>query len=905
MRAPFNIHKFIFEKSAIVLIFLSLLIISCEDKKIDFNTQVRPILNKSCISCHGGVKQSGGFGLVFREYAVGKTKNGNFGIVPGNPAKSEMIARINHQSPELRMPLDRDPLTEREIDILTKWIEQGAEWKNHWAYIKPKIPEIPETQLDWGENEIDKFILKKIEEHNLVPSEEADKYDLIRRVFLDITGLPPSADQIKNFVNDNSEDSFEKVVDELLKSANYGEHWASMWLDLARYADSKGYEKDSKRIIWKYRDWVIKAFNEDMPFDEFTVTQLAGDLLPNPSMGQLIATGFHRNTLNNDEGGTDNEEYRVSTVIDRVNTTWEVWQSTTMGCVQCHSHPYDPIRQAEYYKSFAFFNNTSDWDVPEEHPLLRELNEEDQVKLEEIKDWINKRSSPEESKNWEKFLLVGEPKIRAEDFDKVENVVHYNRAGQDHMEIYDGSKILVKDVKLKGVDRIYFNFKQGDHEGKLTISTDSLQENVVGESPLEKTKGFFNLPVLLDTELESSDLYFSFKGESDNYKCFIDGFLLGNELPGAKDQEYSKTYDKIGEVLNASAKNTTPIMIEKPMNFFRTTNVFDRGNWMVKKEEVSAGIPKLLNPEGKEFNNRLDMARWLVSHDNPLTARVIVNRFWAKFFGKGLVQTVEDFGALGEYPTHPELLDWLAIKTSTDWGWSIKTMMKNIVMSDTYKQTSKVSELVMQKDPDNIYLARSPRVRLTAEQVRDQALAVAGLLSDKMYGPSVMPFQPEGVWSVVYSGEEWKLSEGEDAYRRGLYTYLRRSSPYPSMITFDASEREVCLSRRINTNTPLQALVTLNDPVYMEAARKLATEIMKVDGDKKTKVEAAYSRVMGKKLEPEKSNALLKLLTDAEEYYMVNKEEAYEMAKSENIELATLTVMANALMNMDEFIVKN
>jgi hypothetical protein len=905
MRKPLNFLKhYSFFPSLLMGIVLTFTL-SCNQEKIDFNTQVRPILNESCISCHGGVKQSGGFGLVFREYAVGETKNGNFGIVPGRPDKSEMIARINHSSPELRMPLDRDPLTEEEVNILTKWIEQGAEWEDHWAYLPPEIPKIPETKSDWGTNELDKFILKKVEDNGLVPSKEANKYDLIRRLYLDLTGLPPSLEDIKTFVNDNSEEAYSKVVEKLLDSPNYGEHWASMWLDLARYADSKGYEADRERTIWKYRDWVIKAFNDDMPFDQFTIEQLAGDLLPDPSIDQLVATAFHRNTLNNGEGGTDNEEFRVSSVIDRVNTTWEVWQSTTMGCVQCHSHPYDPIRHAEYYSSFAFFNNTSDWDVPTEHPLLKELKEEDQSKLDEIKSWIEKRSSPTETNKWEKLLLVGEPKIRPEDFDEVENIKHINQSGWDYMELFNNSHIKIKDVKLGSVDRLYFNYRQnGKFEATLLIKKDSLNGAVIGTANLVKTKGFTNLPVKISTESEVLDLFFQIESEAEDYTCAIDGFLIGKELPGERDDEYEIMYSKVDSILNAKPKSTTPIMVEKSPDFKRQTTVFERGNWLVKGDSVEVGIPQMFDPKG-EFENRMDMANWLVSKDNPLTARVMVNRFWAKIFGKGIIGTTEDFGTLGDFPTHPELLDWLALKFSGEWNWSMKRLLKSIVMSATYRQSSKTSEDTMEKDPNNLLLARSPRVRLTAEQVRDQALSVAGLLSDKMYGPSVMPFQPEGVWSVVYSGEEWKTSEGEDAYRRGLYTYLRRSSPYPSLITFDASEREVCLSRRINTNTPLQALVTLNDPVYMEAARNLAIQLLDVGGDKKAKVEEAYNIVMGKPAEPNKAKALLKLLTETEKYYRDNKEEAHEMAKSENLELATLTVMANALMNMDEFIVKN
>ncbi|MDN5213407.1 DUF1553 domain-containing protein [Fulvivirgaceae bacterium BMA12] len=892
--------------SFLVIVVLLLLTTSCQEKKIDFNADVRPILNKNCISCHGGVKQSGGFGLIFRENALGETKNGKIGIVPGHPEKSEMIARINHKNPEMRMPQERDPLKQEEIDILTKWIEQGAEWKEHWAYLAPEEPEIPEDNTGWGTNEIDNFILQKLEENDLSPSGEADKHDLVRRIYLDLTGLPPSTQQVADFVNDTSENAYENLVDELLQSQKYGEHWASMWLDLARYADSKGYEKDGTRNIWKYRDWVIKAFNDDKPFDQFTIEQLAGDLLPNPTVDQLVATAFHRNTLNNDEGGTDNEEYRVSSVIDRVNTTWEVWQSTTISCVQCHSHPYDPILQEEYFSSFAFFNNTADWDINSEEPLLKELHEVDQDKLDKIKNWIADRSGAPVSNKWERFVLTGEPKLRPEDFDAVENVVHQNRSGQDYMRVFKGAYINIQDVVLKDVDRIYFEYRQRTKsKGTLTIRTDSLTGPVIGKASLAETGSFKTIPIPLTTTAEIANLYFEFQSGAENYSCDIDGFLLGQKLPGEKDREYEDMYAEIDEILNAPYKHSTPVMVEKPEDHSRQTNVFIRGNWMVKGDPVSAGIPKLFDGGDLAFRNRLDMANWLVSKENPLSGRVIVNRFWAKIFGRGIVATVEDFGTLGDYPSHPALLDWLALRFTGEWKWSTKKLLKAIVMSSTYRQTSRVAKEAEEKDPDNRWLSKAPRVRLSAEQIRDQALAVSGLLSEKMYGPSVKPYQPEGIWTIPYSSEKWITSEGEDAYRRGLYTYLRRSSPYPSFVTFDASQRELCLSRRINTNTPLQALVTLNDPVYLEAARSLAGQIIQVAGGKKEKVETAYQRAMGKMPTTEKAEILIKLLDDTETYYQEHQEEAFELAKSENLELASLTVMANALMNMDEFIVKN
>ena len=899
-----NIRRFWLNGGVLISTLLTLW--SCRDQPVNFNTAVRPILNKNCVSCHGGVKQSGGFGLIFRENALAKTANGKFGIVPGEVNKSEMIARITHKDPEMRMPLGRDALKPEEIKILTQWIEQGATWEEHWAYQSPKKPIVPVSDNDWSKNEIDVFVTEKLKEQELIPGAPANPYDLVRRVYLDLIGLPPSPEQVATFASNASDDAYEEMVDALLASPNFGEHWASMWLDLARYADTKGYEADARREIWKYRDWVINAFNADMPFDQFTIEQLAGDLLPDPTPEQLIATAFHRNTLNNGEGGTDNEEYRISAVIDRVNTTWEVWQSTTMSCVQCHSHPYDPIRQKEYYASFAFFNQTSDWDVPSEFPLYREFKEEDEAQINELKNWIQNLSTVTESNRWERFVRIAEPKLRAEDFDEVQNITHYNRAGQDHMIINGSSAIKIENVLLENVDRIYVRYRQGEEKkAKLNIRLDDRNGQVIGQLNLHKTSWFEQLPIRIKTDRKNADLYFEFISSDESYGAVLDGFLVASKLPGTDESTAKRYYATIDHLLNTAPDHTIPIMVEKPVAHNRVTRIFDRGNWLTPGDTVTAGVPALMDSKGTNFETRLDFAQWLVSDENSLTGRVIVNRYWSKLFGKGIVGSIEDFGTLGDAPSHPRLLDWLAVSFTKDLDWSVKQLVKIMVMSATYRQSSVTTAEAQAKDPDNQWLSRSPRVRLTAEQLRDQALAVSGLLSDKMYGPSVMPKQPEGIWNIVYSNDQWETSEGEDAYRRGLYTFMRRSSPYPSFISFDASEREVCLSQRINTNTPLQALVTLNDPVYVEAARNLAKNVMGIDGDKKIKAEAAYQLVMGKSPKAEKSAILVKLLEDTEAYYADHEEEAFELSKSASIELATLTVLANALMNTDEFIVKN
>ncbi|MEQ9217172.1 MAG: PSD1 and planctomycete cytochrome C domain-containing protein [Cyclobacteriaceae bacterium] len=883
-------------------VLLLLMMTSCSSRKIDFNTEVRPIFNNKCISCHGGVKQSGGFGLVFRENALAKTTNDKYAIVPGKPEKSELIARIKHHDPEMRMPLDAEPLKEEEIKILTEWIEQGAEWEEHWAYLLPEEPEIPQIDHDWGVNPVDKFTLEKMLENDLAPSAEANKYDLIRRVSLDLTGLPPTLEEVDQFVNDQTENSYEKLVDRLLASPQFGEHWATMWLDLARYADSRGYEKDSFRSIWMFRDWVVRAFNEDKPFDEFTVEQLAGDLLPDPTIDQLVATGFHRNTLNNDEGGTFNEEYRIAQVIDRVNTTWEVWQASTMGCVQCHSHPYDPIKMKDFYRSMAFFNNTADWDVGTEFPVLKDLKEEDELKLVQLKDWIATYGSPDLAEEVKHKILTGTPRIIHEDYTDTTGAVHQNRGDQDFMEVFDGSSISVSDFDLTGKGYLVFFFRQRDETGKVVVTANGKE---IGREDLERSGSFTQMVIDLEPYKGVAELTLHFSSDHENYRTYTDGFFLVDELPGKGEAGYEERVAELKALFQADPENTTLIMQDKPDRFQRVTRVFHRGSWQEQEEAVEPAVPASLRDDSTQLKNRLDLAKWLVSDENPLTARVMVNRFWSKLFGVGIVETVEDFGTIGANPTHPELLDWLALRFSDDYKWSMKKLVKTIVMSATYRQTSVVSELAKANDPNNVWLSFSPRTRLSAEQLRDQTLAVTGLLSDKMYGPSVMPYQPEGIWNVVYSGNKWVVSDGEDAYRRGLYTFLRRSAAYPSFITFDASSRDVCVSRRINTNTPLQALTTLNDPAYVEAATHLAKEITQLEVDDEKKLKLAYQRVMCKPPSSEKLNLLKTLYKEMHVQYTNDRAAAVELVGEPDAKKAAMVIVANTLLNMDEFIVKS
>jgi hypothetical protein len=900
-----------------VLVFSSCcLLLACQQKKIDFSTEVKPILNKRCISCHGGVKQNGGFSVLFRQEALDTTESGKYAIIPGDPSHSEMIRRLTLKDPEERMPYKEEPLSMSEIEILTKWIEEGAKWGDHWAYVAPKPVKVPvsknllsgfgSSDEAWAKNEIDYFILKKLKEENLKPSTEADKATLVRRVYLDLIGIPPTPEQARAFMDDVDSTAYEKMVDKLLASPHFGEKWASWWLDLARYSDTKGYERDVSRNIWRYRDWVIKAFNADKSFDQFTIEQLAGDMLSNPTDDQLIATAFHRNTMNNDEGGTEDEEFRVAALIDRVSTTWEVWQSTTMGCVQCHSHPYDPFRHDEYYKSMAFFNNVRDEDTEGEHPNLRTYQEDDQQKLETIKKWVKEHGDDKKEFEVNRFLKTLEPKYHPHDFDQF---INGELIDTKWLGIRSGGSARLKQIRMNGKTSLIINYWAGKDGGSIEIRRDKLTGELVGKTTLRKTEGRKAIVIPLAPLSGKHDLYFVFSNnhlKPDESVCGIEWFAFREDLPGQSDPRFHNVQNSLLQLLNAKVDNT-PVTIENNEDQKRQTYVFERGNWLVKGKFVNPVTPRSLNPFSADLpHNRLGFAKWLMQKENPLTARTLVNRLWEQIFGYGIVETLEDFGTQGAQPSHPELLDWLALRGMNDHQWSIKRILKEIVMSATYRQDSRVTPELLKKDQSNRWLARGPRVRLSAEQVRDQALAVGGLLSKKMYGKSVMPYQPDGVWQSVWNGEYWKKSEGEDQYRRGVYTFIKRTSPYPSMMTFDGSSREVCLSRRIRTNTPLQALVTLNDPVYTDAAVHFAKRIMEKRTSAKDRIKTGYGLLTFKEISKTKLDILNNLYEDALHDYQTNEEKSDQLTqmKGSSPELAAMTVVASALLNLDEVLTK-
>jgi hypothetical protein len=898
------------------LVALAMITSACSESRIDFSTEVKPILNKHCISCHGGVKRNGGFSLLFRTEALDTTESGKPVIIPGDAKHSEMIRRLTATDPEVRMPYKEEPLSKEQIEILTQWIDEGAQWGDHWAYVAPTEVEVPMSKTllsgffseqEWPKNEIDYFILDKLKKENLSPAAVTEKSTLLRRAYLDIIGLPPTPEQAGKFLEDESPQAYENLVDELLASPHYGEKWASWWLDLARYSDTKGYERDVGRNIWRYRDWVIKAFNNDMPFDQFTIEQLAGDMLPNPTDDQLIATAFHRNTMNNDEGGTEDEEFRVAALIDRNSTTWEVWQSTTMACVQCHTHPYDPFVHDEYYKSMAFFNNTRDEDTHGEHPNLRSYSEGNQKEMESIRKWVLDKEGREKALEVTRFLKTLEPKYHPHDFDQFTNS---ELIDTKWLGVRPGGSARLKQINLTAKNYLLINYSADIEGTTMEIRADQLNGQRVASVRLQKTtSGRKVLRIPLKAMSGKHDLYFTLRNaiaKSDQTLCNIEWFAFRDELPGKGTSGFPEIDRSFITLLQLPVDNT-PVMIENNEEQHRDTYIFERGNWLVKGNTVSPDVPHSLNPFLKDApRNRLGFAHWLMDQENPLTARTLVNRIWEQLFGYGIVETLEDFGTQGALPSHPELLDWLSLKMMNDYQWSMKKLIKKIVMSATYQQDSRVTPELLEKDASNRWLARGPRVRLSAEQVRDQTLAVSGLLSKKMYGKSVMPFQPEGIWSSVWSGEYWKNSEGEDQFRRSVYTYAKRTSPYPSMMIFDGASREVCVSRRIRTNTPLQALVTLNDSSYVVAARSFAKKMTEKAKTPKEQIRSGYQLLLIRDIPESKLNVLASLYDDALKNYLKDQKSASALMadKEATPQLAALTIVAQALLNLDEVITK-
>lgn len=967
-------------------------------KTVDYNDHIRPILNQNCLACHGGVKKSGGISYLFPEEALAQGKSGEYAIIPGDPDASEMLYRITTDDEvDLMPPSDHhDRLTDHEVALIERWIEQGAKFSDHWAFLPLEKPEVPE--IDAAETPIDAYILKGLKERGIKPTPLADRYTQLRRLSLDLTGVPPTPEEISDFIADESPDAYAKQVDRLLASPLYGERWAAMWLDIARYSDTKGYEKDSSRDVWLYRDWLIDAFNRDLPYDQFLTEQLAGDLLPNATRDQIVATAFHRNTMNNTEGGTNDEEFRVAAVMDRVNTTFESLLGVTMNCVQCHSHPYDPIRMEEFYEVYAIFNNSADADRNNDFPILKtfgresadehaKLHSDFRLTLESIREsWGSDPKHAENVKAWKAevraayedswrplkdaevegsagtaFQVDGKGVWTAETQPEISESISLTLAeAKEARKIYairlellplegeeagkytyaDSGKAVISSLWVErfrdGTGKKFpptrFDSNAGEAGYEAQIIRDS--RNIISawkataESGNPWAVGTYNTPLELEpgdqVRLRISHAYpgareevtarfrilvceedrFPFRRHLDDAALAMalpelrvpqDVFYEPREISLLRSGAFSHPLGKQLLSQHGALKKleTTPVVVMQELEekYRRDSHVFVGGNWMIHGDKVEPGAPASIAPWKDEFlPNRLGLAQWMTSRENALTARVAVNRFWEQLFGEGLVITVEDLGTMGAKPEYRELLDWLALDFKTHRGWSMKGLLKDIVMSDAYRRSSEVTPELLAADRANHYLSRGPRFRLSAETIRDQALLASGLLSDKMHGPPVMPFQPEGIWNSVYNKQQWETSKGDDQYRRAVYTYWKRSSPYPSMLAFDATAREVCSPRRIRTNTPLQALVTLNDPVYVEAATALAKLMEEQPGELEKKLNHGFLRVLSRPA----SDTDLDMLRSA-----------YQDALSESDETLALTFVARILLNLDEALTKS
>lgn len=825
------------------------------DRPVDFAREVLPLLTSRCGHCHGEQTQEGRLRLDARALFFRGGLSGPV-IVPGDSGHSLLIRRMAGLDGQRRMPLDEAPLTREQIALLRAWIDRGAEWppgagspatalKAHWAYESPRAaPPPPVRRVAWRENAIDAFVLARLEAEGIAPSPPLDRPRLLRRLALDLTGLPPTPEEVAAFAADRAPDAYERAVDRLLASPRYGERWAAPWLDLARYADSNGFQRDGFRTSWPYRDWVIDALNADLPFDQFTIEQLAGDLLPDPTLAQRIATGFHRCTTVNVEAGTDEEENRVQQVLDRVNVTATVWLGTTLECCQCHHHKYDPFTQRDYYQLFAFFNNT-----PKE---------------------TYQRTAGSAALDFggpEMPLPISQPLA-----ERRQQLLAQKQVLQQQLAAH-----LARPLDAAALDAALANL--------APPSQPPLPANVRRILALEPARRTAAQVAVLKKHILRQQPEVQ---ELERQIARLDQELAGLEPPKA--------------------------LVMQELDAPRRTAIFLRGDFLSPGEEVHPDTPACLPPmEAAWPRNRLGLARWLVAPTNPLTPRVQANRAWAQFFGRGLVATLEDFGTQGEPPSHPALLDWLAVELR-DRGWSMKRLHRRIVESATYRQASALRPELAARDPENRLLARGPRQRLPAETIRDQALAVSGLLSSKMGGPPVYPPQPEGLWRITgLVDNTYRTSQGEDRYRRAVYTIWRRSAPYPSLVAFDAPDRAACTVRRPHSNTPLQALVLLNDPVFVELAAALADRVLReAPADERARCRWAVQLVLSRPPKDAELAELTRLLARSRARYAGDEPAALAVVASHvwtcaqlpPAERAAWFEVAQVLLNLDETISK-
>lgn len=1017
---------------------------------IDFGRDIRPILSDNCFTCHGPDKdkRKAGLRLDTKEDAFKKLDSGDYAIVPGKPDQSRVLAVV-------MLPADDDDhmpptktgkkLSGAQVDLLRRWITQDAKWAEHWSYVAPERPAFPAVKnKKWARNDVDRFILAALEKNGLKPNAEADRYTLIRRLSLDLIGLPPTVQEVDDFIADKSPNAYEKVVERLLASPHFGERLALAWLDQARYADTSGYHFDGFRQMHLWRDWVIKAFNDNKPFDQFTIEQLAGDLLPDATIEQKIASGFHRNVMTNDEGGADPDEYLAKYVVDRVSTTAQVWLGTTVGCAECHDHKYDPISIREFYQFYAFFHS-----VPEKGldgtrvrnpaPVLKVPSPDQGSRLIRLLDLIPKAEKtladregelPKAQEVWEKELQkqeITEPKLEGlvknvafDDADSAATNRVPGKIGQalalrggtnefpdlgqavsfentnafsygawvklhgktgavfSKMEEgpgYRGFDLLINDTKaevhlvnkfpdnaIKVVTKdalptnawlhLMVTYDGSNKAGGLRIFVDGKSRPL--DTPTDKLSASIRTeaPLLIGTRIKA----FPFTGLIDDVRFYNRrlksdevaklaqhaNLLLAKIPPDQRTEEQKsalKDYFRQNAATNfitaqerlaklrkdkddlMAAIPDTMVMdeLEKP----RDTFIFTRGNFQSKGEKVYPGTPAVWPPLPQDQpTNRLALARWLVATNQPLTARVTVNRYWGMLFGTGLVKTANDFGSQGERPSHPELLDWLAsefmqgsaIDSSEPkpHAWDVKHLLRLLVTSATYRQSAVVTKEKLERDPYNRLLTRGPRVRLDAELVRDNALAISGLLNAKIGGPSVKPYQPPGIWDGT--DHKYEQSKGADLYRRGMYVFWKRAAHYPSFQTFDAPSRETCTVQRPRTSTPLQSLVVMNDPVYVEAARAFATRILQQRGlSLDEQLAFAFRVALARPPEKKELAVLEKTYREQKANFAQDKKAAEDLlAVGESprpkdidaVELAAMTGVANVLLNLNETITR-
>jgi mono/diheme cytochrome c family protein len=823
---------------------------------VDYNREIKPILAARCYGCHGAKKQRSGLRL---DTAKAAREGSNAGpvIVPGKSAESRLIHAVTGTHDAPAMPPKGPRVSSKEVALLRRWIDEGAkapgnevgqviqEKNRHWAFHPIQRPSLPAVKdARWVRNDIDRFILARLEKEGLTHSPEADRRTLIRRVYLDLVGLPPTPDEVTAFLADNRPGAYERVVNRLLASPHYGERWGRHWLDLARYADSHGFTIDGARTIWPYRDWVIHAINADKPFDQFVIEQLAGDLLPGSTREQKVATGFQRNTLFNQEGGIDQEQFRVEFVVDRVSTTGSVFLGLTIGCAQCHDHKFDPIKQSEFYQFFAFYNSCDE-------PTLELPTLEQEKKRKEIL-------------------------ARVADLDRMRKIVDTtSKAGFALWE--KGLSQLDKDLLDPEIQRI-LDLAPNSRDRK---QTEALRETYRRSDLTRHVAGSLGVgtPFLRATQMVTL-----------NFRLTVDRQIA---------------------TLKKSIPNIPTTLVLRERARPRPTNIHLGGDFTRKGKLVSPGVPAVLPPlKGTKNPNRLDLARWIVSPENPLTSRVTVNRYWQRFFGLGLVETENDFGTQGTPPSHAELLDWLASEFIAR-KWSVKDIQRLIVTSATYRQASR-NRPELAHDPRNRLLGRQNRLRLDAEIVRDVALSASGLLNDEVGGPSVFPPQPEGVYAFTQINKNWKTDTGPERYRRGMYTYFWRSAPHPGLMAFDAPEANTTCTRRNRSNTPLQALTLLNDQAYVEFAKALALRSLKeCQGDNADRLQYLFEVCLARRPTAREQHLLGTFL--GRQQVAMEKAPAAELARlvpaglpkgMSDRQAAAWTLTARVLLNLDEFITR-